>query len=181
MGDHPPLDVNRIVEISDRHRVRYLLVGGIAARLHGATRLTEDVDVLMTSDEKVGESGGGAGRHGWSRRAKDRTPQSDLSSNVMTNGVLRGTVWYEAQTNTRSDLHGWGRSGNGSVSLARPQSAGGWGTRTCGQHRTEEALRGSGWNTKGPEPGPLNQAREESGLISRKNSSDQIERGWLVK
>ena len=52
MGDHPPLDVNRIVEILDRHRVRYLLVGGVAARLHGATRLTEDVDVLPADDDE---------------------------------------------------------------------------------------------------------------------------------
>lgn len=52
MGDHPPLDVNRIVEIFDRHSVQYLLVGGVAARLHGATRLTEDVDVLPADDDE---------------------------------------------------------------------------------------------------------------------------------
>lgn len=52
VGDHPPLDVNRIVEIFERHRVRYLLVGGVAARLHGATRPTEDVDVLPADDDE---------------------------------------------------------------------------------------------------------------------------------
>lgn len=46
MADHPPLDIDRVVEVFDRHHVQYLLVGGVAARLHGSERLTEDVDVL---------------------------------------------------------------------------------------------------------------------------------------
>lgn len=46
MADHPPLDVDRVVEVLDRHGVRYLLVGGVAARFHGSERRTEDVDVL---------------------------------------------------------------------------------------------------------------------------------------
>jgi len=25
VGDHPPLDIDRVVEVFDRHRVRYLL------------------------------------------------------------------------------------------------------------------------------------------------------------
>lgn len=45
MRDDPPLDAERIVEVLDRHGVAYVLVGGIAARLHGATRLTEDLDL----------------------------------------------------------------------------------------------------------------------------------------
>ena len=32
MADHPPLDVDRVVEVFDRHHVQYLLVGGVAAR-----------------------------------------------------------------------------------------------------------------------------------------------------
>ena len=45
MRDNPPLDAERIVEVLDRHGVAYVLVGGVAARLHGATRLTEDLDL----------------------------------------------------------------------------------------------------------------------------------------
>jgi len=52
VGDHPPLDIDRVVEVFDRHRVQYLLVGGVAARFHGSERLTEDVDVLPDGDDE---------------------------------------------------------------------------------------------------------------------------------
>jgi hypothetical protein len=35
-----------ILEVLDRHEVRYVLVGGLAAILHGAAHLTTDVDVV---------------------------------------------------------------------------------------------------------------------------------------
>lgn len=41
----PPLDAERIVETLDRHGVVYVLVGGMGARLHGATRMTRDLDL----------------------------------------------------------------------------------------------------------------------------------------
>ncbi len=52
MADHPPLDVDRAVEALDRHGVHYLLVGGVACRLHGAERRTEDIDVLPEDDDE---------------------------------------------------------------------------------------------------------------------------------
>ena len=36
----------------NRHRVRYLLAGGVAANLHGSVRATRDVDVLVPPDPK---------------------------------------------------------------------------------------------------------------------------------
>jgi hypothetical protein len=45
--DRPPdLDVGRILETLDRHGVSYLLVGGIAATIHGASRQTTDFDCM---------------------------------------------------------------------------------------------------------------------------------------
>lgn len=41
----PPLNAERIVEVLERHRVEFVLVGGMAAQLHGATRETRDLDV----------------------------------------------------------------------------------------------------------------------------------------
>ncbi len=35
----------RILEVLDRHDVRYVLIGGMAATLHGAAQITEDVDI----------------------------------------------------------------------------------------------------------------------------------------
>lgn len=34
----------------NRHRVRYLLAGGVAANLHGSVRATRDVDILVPKD-----------------------------------------------------------------------------------------------------------------------------------
>lgn len=40
-------DLARLVEVLDRHGVDYLVVGGVAARAHGATRATQDLDCLV--------------------------------------------------------------------------------------------------------------------------------------
>lgn len=37
----------RLVEVLDRHEVEYLLVGGVAARVYGASRETKDIDCLV--------------------------------------------------------------------------------------------------------------------------------------
>lgn len=44
--DHPSLDIERMIEALDRHGVRYVLVGGVAGQLYGATRPTYDLDVV---------------------------------------------------------------------------------------------------------------------------------------
>ena len=43
-----PFDLQRIVEVLDRHGVDYLLVGGVAAQVYGATRPTRDFDCLAS-------------------------------------------------------------------------------------------------------------------------------------
>jgi hypothetical protein len=39
------LDVGRLVEVLDRHRVTYVLIGGLAAVAHGSPFPTEDADI----------------------------------------------------------------------------------------------------------------------------------------
>ena len=41
----PAPDANAIFGTLDRHQVQYVLVGGYAALAHGATRLTNDIDL----------------------------------------------------------------------------------------------------------------------------------------
>lgn len=48
----PDLNVGRILETLDRHGVSYLIVGGIAATIHGATRQTTDFDCLPARTEQ---------------------------------------------------------------------------------------------------------------------------------
>jgi len=42
----PELDARRVFEALDRFGVEYLVIGGMATRLYGASRLTKDIDVL---------------------------------------------------------------------------------------------------------------------------------------
>ena len=42
--------VLRLCRLLNRHRVRYLLAGGVAANLHGSVRATKDVDILVPKD-----------------------------------------------------------------------------------------------------------------------------------
>ena len=52
VGDHPPLQIERVIEVLDRHAVRYMLIGGVAGLLHGAQRPTLDLDLLPNSDRE---------------------------------------------------------------------------------------------------------------------------------
>jgi hypothetical protein len=45
-------DPHRIVEVLNRHRVEYVLVGGYAAQLYGARRPTYDVDITPLTTPK---------------------------------------------------------------------------------------------------------------------------------
>jgi hypothetical protein len=42
--------VLRLCRLLNRHRVRYLIAGGVAANLHGSVRATKDVDLLVPRD-----------------------------------------------------------------------------------------------------------------------------------
>lgn len=48
MGDPaaPPLQAGELLRLLDRHDVRYVVVGGLAATVHGATRVTFDIDLV---------------------------------------------------------------------------------------------------------------------------------------
>jgi hypothetical protein len=46
MASTNPPDVERLTETLDRHRVDYLLVGGLATRAYGATRSAANLDRL---------------------------------------------------------------------------------------------------------------------------------------
>jgi hypothetical protein len=47
-----PLDPERILRTLDRHGVRYVLIGALAARLQGFPRLTADADITPAADSK---------------------------------------------------------------------------------------------------------------------------------
>jgi len=47
-----PFDPERLVRTLSRHRVRFILIGALAARLHGFPRLTADADITPAGDKR---------------------------------------------------------------------------------------------------------------------------------
>jgi len=46
MATNPEFDPDRILRVLDLHGLEYVLVGGLAARVHGAQRTTADIDCV---------------------------------------------------------------------------------------------------------------------------------------
>jgi len=46
-----PFDPERLIRVLNKHRVLFVLIGALAARLHGFPRLTADADIAPASDE----------------------------------------------------------------------------------------------------------------------------------
>ena len=51
MSEIAPLDPERLLETLSRHRVKFVLIGALAARLHGFPRLTADADITPADDK----------------------------------------------------------------------------------------------------------------------------------
>jgi len=52
VSDVAPFDPERLIKVLSRHRVRFVLIGALAARLHGFPRLTADADITPADDKR---------------------------------------------------------------------------------------------------------------------------------
>ena len=52
MSDVAPFDPERLIRALTRNRVKFVLIGALAARLHGFPRLTADADITPSADKK---------------------------------------------------------------------------------------------------------------------------------
>lgn len=52
MSDVAPFDPERLIRALTRHRVKFVLIGALAARLHGFPRLTADADITPAADKR---------------------------------------------------------------------------------------------------------------------------------
>ena len=52
MSDSAPLDPERIIRTLAKHRVRFVLIGALAARLYGFPRLTADADITPATEKR---------------------------------------------------------------------------------------------------------------------------------
>jgi hypothetical protein len=46
MANTEPLDAERILASLDRHKVDYVIIGGVAVQVHGHVRMTNDIDLI---------------------------------------------------------------------------------------------------------------------------------------
>ncbi|HEU4748722.1 MAG TPA: hypothetical protein VFS56_09495 [Gemmatimonadaceae bacterium] len=51
MSDLAPFDPERLIRTLSRNRVKFVLIGALAARLHGFPRLTADADITPSTDK----------------------------------------------------------------------------------------------------------------------------------
>ena len=51
MSEIAPFDPERLIRALSKHRVKFVLIGALAARLHGFPRLTADADITPASDK----------------------------------------------------------------------------------------------------------------------------------
>jgi hypothetical protein len=51
VSDLTPFDPGRLIKVLSRHRVKFVLIGALAARLHGFPRLTADADITPADDK----------------------------------------------------------------------------------------------------------------------------------
>jgi hypothetical protein len=52
VSDVAPFDPERLIRALTRHRVKFVLIGALAARLHGFPRLTADADITPAADKR---------------------------------------------------------------------------------------------------------------------------------
>jgi hypothetical protein len=52
VSDVAPFDPERLIRVLAQHRVKFVLIGALAARLHGFPRLTADADITPAGDKQ---------------------------------------------------------------------------------------------------------------------------------
>ncbi|MFL5594522.1 MAG: hypothetical protein ACJ785_07925 [Gemmatimonadaceae bacterium] len=52
MSDVAPLDPERVMKALSSHRVKFVMIGALAARMHGFPRFTADVDITPAHDKQ---------------------------------------------------------------------------------------------------------------------------------
>lgn len=89
----PMLQAEAILAVLVRHRVRFVVIGGVAAILHGSPFATRDADITPAVDRENLERLGGALRE---LQARLRTPDdtgADLPFDPVAEGLARGQIW----------------------------------------------------------------------------------------
>jgi hypothetical protein len=92
VADPPPIDPLAILAHLARHRVRYILIGGVAANIHGYPLPTEDVDVTPEpTDANYRRLAAALNEMG--ARLRTGTEPDGVELDVSAEALKRATVW----------------------------------------------------------------------------------------
>lgn len=103
MREPAPFDPERIVTVLARHRVRYVLVGALAARLQGFPRLTADADITPARDARNLERLAAALRELDARVYTESVPEG-LAFEYSAASLARAGLWNLVTAAGRLDL-----------------------------------------------------------------------------
>lgn len=98
-----PLDPERLVKTLAKHRVRYVLIGAVAARLHGFPRMTADADITPARDPANLERLAAALQELDARIFTDSLPEG-LAFDVSAQTIERADIWNLVTAAGRLDV-----------------------------------------------------------------------------
>lgn len=103
MSRPAPLDPERIVKTLAKHRVRFVLIGALAARLQGFPRLTADADITPARDAENLERLAAALRELSARVFTENQPEG-LAFDCSAKTLARGEIWNLVTSAGRLDV-----------------------------------------------------------------------------
>lgn len=103
MSDIAPLDPGRILRVLSKHRVRFILIGALAARLYGFPRLTADADITPDTERANTERLAKALRELKARIYTDAIPEG-LEFDCSAEMLARSAMWNLVTSAGRIDI-----------------------------------------------------------------------------
>jgi hypothetical protein len=98
-----PLDPERLIAVLADHRVRYVLIGALGARLHGFPRLTADADITPARDDENMGHLASALRELDARVFTESVPEG-LAFDFTAKSLARAELWNLATAAGRLDI-----------------------------------------------------------------------------
>lgn len=118
MSDVAAFDPERLLRALHSHRVQFVLIGALAARLHGFPRLTADADITPASDKRNLERLAAALRQLGAKVYTESVPEG-LAFDCSAATLGRAAMWNLVTNAGRLDLAFMPAGTNGYADLAK--------------------------------------------------------------
>ena len=103
MSDVAAFDPARLIRVLNRHKVRFVLIGALAARLHGFPRLTADADIVPADDRANLERLAGALKELHAKVYTESVPEG-LAFDRSAAALARAQLWNLVTDAGRLDI-----------------------------------------------------------------------------